>query len=216
MFRPPRTRDNEASGFGRTGEADARYSRRNFKAEQQGFCRWSLTVRGTIRKGYGKPPCGNIPKRLSFPVSIPGFRWKTYSIAVSEAVRGADCRQLCQCGCVGLPRIRLQGIGREMIVVLGHEHCGAIKSVIDHVQLGHVTAMLSNLQPAVARANETFRGEKNASNPEYVKRSVYSQYTTCGSRNPLGKRYSEKNGRQRRNRNRRRHLPHENRSRYFL
>ena len=59
--------------------------------------------------------------------------------------------------------------GAKLIVVLGHEHCGAIKSVIDHVQLGHVTAMLSNLQPAVARANETFRGEKNASNPEYVK-----------------------------------------------
>ena len=96
--------------------------------------------------------------------------------------------------------------GAKLIVVLGHEHCGAIKSVIDHVQLGHVTAMLSNLQPAVARANETFRGEKN----------VYSQYTTCGSRNPLGKRYSEKNGRQRRNRNRRRHLPHENGSRYFF
>ena len=81
--------------------------------------------------------------------------------------------------------------GAKLIVVLGHEHCGAIKSVIDHVQLGHVTAMLSNLQPAVARANETFRGEKMHQSG-VCKRSVYSQYTTCGSRNPLGKRYSEK------------------------
>ena len=59
--------------------------------------------------------------------------------------------------------------GAKLIVIMGHEHCGAIKSAIDHVQLGHVTAMLSHLSPAVSYANKTFQGEKNSSNPDYVK-----------------------------------------------
>ena len=92
--------------------------------------------------------------------------------------------------------------GAKLIVVLGHEHCGAIKSVIDHVRR--------------SPRQRNIPGRKKCIQSGVCKRSVYSQYTTCGSRNPLGKRYSEKNGRQRRNRNRRRHLPHENGSRYFF
>jgi carbonic anhydrase len=39
--------------------------------------------------------------------------------------------------------------GAKLILVMGHSDCGAIKSAIDNVQLGNITAMLSNIQPAV-------------------------------------------------------------------
>ena len=39
--------------------------------------------------------------------------------------------------------------GAKLILVMGHNDCGAIKSAIDNVQLGNITAMLSNIQPAV-------------------------------------------------------------------
>jgi len=58
--------------------------------------------------------------------------------------------------------------GSKLIVVLGHEHCGAVKSAIDDVKLGNITAMLEKIQPAVAEAKATFVGEKNSSNPEFV------------------------------------------------
>lgn len=39
--------------------------------------------------------------------------------------------------------------GAKLILVMGHSNCGAIKSTIDNVQLGNITAMLSKIRPAV-------------------------------------------------------------------
>lgn len=58
--------------------------------------------------------------------------------------------------------------GSKLIVILGHEHCGAIKSAIDDVKLGNITAMLSKIQPAVAAAKASFNGDKTSANPEFV------------------------------------------------
>lgn len=40
--------------------------------------------------------------------------------------------------------------GARAIVVLGHNSCGAIKSAVDSVKLGNITALLKNFQPALA------------------------------------------------------------------
>src|SRR3954462_7468502 len=40
--------------------------------------------------------------------------------------------------------------GARAIVVLGHSSCGAIKSAVDDVKLGNITALLQNFQPALA------------------------------------------------------------------
>ena len=39
--------------------------------------------------------------------------------------------------------------GAKLIVVLGHSQCGAIKGACDHVELGLLTGMLRNIEPAV-------------------------------------------------------------------
>jgi carbonic anhydrase len=59
--------------------------------------------------------------------------------------------------------------GAKLILVLGHQHCGAIKGAIDDVKFGNITAMLSKIKPAVA-ASQDFPGEKSSSNPEFMKR----------------------------------------------
>jgi carbonic anhydrase len=43
-----------------------------------------------------------------------------------------------------------QVAGARAIVVLGHNSCGAIKSAVDGVKLGHITDLLENLDPALA------------------------------------------------------------------
>ena len=57
--------------------------------------------------------------------------------------------------------------GAKLILVLGHTECGAIKSAIDNVQLGNITALLAKIRPAVD-STQTFNGEKTSKNKEYV------------------------------------------------
>lgn len=63
--------------------------------------------------------------------------------------------------------------GSKLILVLGHEYCGAITSAIKDVKLGNITGLLEKIQPAVALASETFTGEKSYSNPEFVEAVCY-------------------------------------------
>ena len=58
--------------------------------------------------------------------------------------------------------------GSKLIVVLGHGHCGAIKSAIDDVELGNITGLLEKIKPAVCCSKEHFVGETNSSNPAFV------------------------------------------------
>ncbi|OYW74444.1 MAG: carbonic anhydrase [Verrucomicrobia bacterium 12-59-8] len=59
--------------------------------------------------------------------------------------------------------------GAKMILVMGHQHCGAIRGAIDDVKLGNLTSLLAKLKPAVAMSQD-FPGEKTSSNPFFVKR----------------------------------------------
>lgn len=40
-------------------------------------------------------------------------------------------------------------VGTKLIVVLGHDHCGAIKGAIDNVKLGNLTHLLEQIRPAI-------------------------------------------------------------------
>lgn len=58
--------------------------------------------------------------------------------------------------------------GAKLIIVMGHQHCGAVKGAIDDVKLGNITAMLENIKPAVAMS-QNFDGEKSSKNEAFVK-----------------------------------------------
>lgn len=57
--------------------------------------------------------------------------------------------------------------GSKLIVVMGHESCGAIKAAIDNVELGNITEMLEKIKPAV-ELSQDFEGEKTTANYAYV------------------------------------------------
>src|SRR5215471_8216466 len=42
--------------------------------------------------------------------------------------------------------------GAKLVVVLGHESCGAIKAAIENEKLGNITAMLAKIKPALERS----------------------------------------------------------------
>ncbi|MDG5490876.1 carbonic anhydrase family protein [Psychroserpens sp. SPM9] len=62
--------------------------------------------------------------------------------------------------------------GSKLILVLGHESCGAVKAACDGVELGNITAMLDNIMPAVRKSANEVDGEANSSNKEFVAKTV--------------------------------------------
>lgn len=56
--------------------------------------------------------------------------------------------------------------GAKLVLVMGHTACGAIAGAIDNVQLGNLTGLLEQIEPAVSAT--TFTGERNGSNPNFV------------------------------------------------
>lgn len=85
--------------------------------------------------------------------------------------------------------------GAKLILVLGHESCGAIKAAIDDVKLGNITAMLTKIKPAVVKSRD-FTGEKTSKNDafvEYVARNnVISTIKTIRSKSPILKEMADK------------------------
>src|SRR3954462_15756800 len=59
--------------------------------------------------------------------------------------------------------------GAKAIVVLGHGSCGAIKSAVDGVKLGNITALLKNLQPALATLTKA-DGHRDSHNAPLVQK----------------------------------------------
>lgn len=62
--------------------------------------------------------------------------------------------------------------GSKIVLVLGHESCGAVKSACDGVELGNITHLLSNILPAVTLSKEQVEGEHNSSNKTFVAHTV--------------------------------------------
>lgn len=57
--------------------------------------------------------------------------------------------------------------GAKLVMVLGHEHCGAIKGAIDRVELGNLTALLQAIAPAIDEV-EGFAGERTSKHDPFV------------------------------------------------
>lgn len=57
--------------------------------------------------------------------------------------------------------------GAKLVVVLGHEHCGAVKGAIDRVELGNLTALLHVIAPAIDEV-EGFEGQRTSKHDPFV------------------------------------------------
>jgi carbonic anhydrase len=59
--------------------------------------------------------------------------------------------------------------GAKAIVILGHNSCGAIKSAVDNVKLGNITALLKQFQPALATLSRA-DGHRDSHNDALVQK----------------------------------------------
>jgi len=74
--------------------------------------------------------------------------------------------------------------GAKLILVMGHEHCGAVKAAIDGVEVGNITGMLARIRPAVEAARASYGGAARSDNEElddapesaHVKRTAQEEF----------------------------------------
>ena len=62
--------------------------------------------------------------------------------------------------------------GSKLIIVLGHEACGAVKAACDNVELGNITSLLSNLTPAVDQVKGSISSPHDSSNTTFVNAAI--------------------------------------------
>lgn len=86
--------------------------------------------------------------------------------------------------------------GSKLILVLGHEHCGAVKAAVDDVKLGNITPMLAKIRPAVESIE--YEGERTSKNQEFVhmasQSNVRNTIEKIRSDSPILKEMEEKGG----------------------
>jgi len=58
--------------------------------------------------------------------------------------------------------------GAKLVLVLGHEACGAVKGACDHVKLGNLTELLAEIEPAVNAVQGFEADDKNSKNKDFV------------------------------------------------
>ncbi|MFT5837385.1 MAG: carbonic anhydrase [Candidatus Azotimanducaceae bacterium] len=79
--------------------------------------------------------------------------------------------------------------GIRLIVVLGHEACGAVKGACDHVELGNITRLIEKIAPAVRTVEGYEPSERNSKNPAFVedviKNNVLRTVADIRERSPL-------------------------------
>lgn len=86
--------------------------------------------------------------------------------------------------------------GSKIVLVMGHERCGAVKAAIDDVKLGNITPMLSKIKPAVAAASAGFTGDASTKNAKFVslvgEQNVRETMDDIRERSPIMREMEEK------------------------
>lgn len=86
--------------------------------------------------------------------------------------------------------------GAKAIVVLGHSKCGAVKGACDDVKMGHLTALLGKIRPAVEAETSTTAG-RHSDNHDFVEKvallNVENTLRDIVARSPILRDMLEKN-----------------------
>lgn len=85
--------------------------------------------------------------------------------------------------------------GAKLIIVLGHQQCGAVKASIDNNQTGNIAWLTNGIKPAVEMAYD-YTGEKSSKNDPYVhyvsKKNVLHTVSFIRKNSPILKEMEDK------------------------
>lgn len=70
-------------------------------------------------------------------------------------------------GVIGGMEYATKVVNAKVIMVLGHSDCGAIKGACDHVELGNLTYVINQIQPAIDMVAD-IKEDRNSKNKKFV------------------------------------------------
>jgi carbonic anhydrase len=68
--------------------------------------------------------------------------------------------------------------GAKLVVVLGHEACGAVKGACDHVEMGNLTGLLKKIEPAIEAVEGFEDDQRNSKHAPFVEAVVKQNVVT--------------------------------------
>lgn len=68
---------------------------------------------------------------------------------------------------IGSMEYAVRVLGSQLIVVMGHTNCGAVKGACDDIQMDHVNTLLDHIHPAVEAETDTIEN-RNSANKKFV------------------------------------------------
>jgi carbonic anhydrase len=142
---------------------------RQFKEGNQRFHSGHITLRNHSEQVRKSAP-GQFPK--AFVLSCVDSRVPVEDVfdqGIGDVFVGRVAGNFVNEDLLGSMEFACKVAGAKMILVMGHQHCGAVRGAIDDVQLGHLTSLLKNIKPAVALSQD-FPGEKTSANPLFMQR----------------------------------------------
>ena len=90
-----------------------------------------------------------------------------FDLGIGDAFVGRVAGNIEDVDMLGSMEFATAAAGSKLIMVMGHEACGAVKGAIDQVELGNLTALLKDIEPAMGHVHGV-EGEKSSKNPAYV------------------------------------------------
>ncbi len=85
--------------------------------------------------------------------------------------------------------------GAKLILVLGHENCGAVKSAIKEVKMGNITSLLQKVKPAIDKS-ASYPGDKSYKNHDFIDlvclNNVFVAINEIKARSPILKEMADK------------------------
>jgi carbonic anhydrase len=89
-----------------------------------------------------------------------------FDVAIGDTFNARVAGNIANDDLIGSLEFACAAAGAKVVVVMGHTACGAVKGAIDNVELGHLTALLDKIKPAIPAT--TFSGERTSKNAAFV------------------------------------------------
>jgi carbonic anhydrase len=140
----------------------------DFKAGNERFRNNNLTVRDH-KEQIRKSAEGQFPK--AFVLSCVDSRVPVEDVfdqGIGDIFVGRVAGNFANEDMLGSMEFACKVAGAKLILVMAHQHCGAVKATIDDVKLGNVTSLVNNIKPALAMSGNV-EGDKTSKNDAFVK-----------------------------------------------
>jgi len=140
----------------------------DFKAGNERFRTNNITIRNH-KEQLRKSAPGQFPK--AFVLSCVDSRVPVEDVfdqGIGDVFVGRVAGNFVNEDLLGSMEFACKVAGAKLIMVMAHQHCGAIKATIDDVKLGNITSLVNNIKPAIG-LSANFEGEKKSSNEKYVR-----------------------------------------------